>query len=58
MEERLGEMKKEDPDAKILHTWVPYSKISPNLKRALIAAEDAKFLDHEGFDWEGIHKAY
>ena len=29
-----------------------------NLKRALIAAEDANFVDHEGFDWEGIQKAY
>ena len=29
-----------------------------NLKRALIASEDAKFVDHEGFDWDGIQKAY
>jgi monofunctional biosynthetic peptidoglycan transglycosylase len=28
------------------------------LKRAVIASEDAKFVDHEGFDWEGIEKAY
>ena len=38
--------------------WVPYEQISDNLKRALIAAEDASFVDHEGFDWEGIQKAY
>jgi monofunctional biosynthetic peptidoglycan transglycosylase len=37
---------------------VPYNRISNNLKRSLIAAEDSKFLDHEGFDWEGIQKAY
>ena len=37
--------------------WVPYGRISPNLKRAIIASEDAKFVDHEGFDWEGIQKA-
>jgi monofunctional biosynthetic peptidoglycan transglycosylase len=36
---------------------VPYAKISNNLKRAAIAAEDDKFIDHEGFDWEGIQKA-
>ena len=36
---------------------MPYAKISINLKRAIIAAEDAKFVDHEGFDWEGIQKA-
>lgn len=58
MEERLEEMRKTDPDAKIVHEWVNYARISNNLKRALIAAEDAKFLDHEGFDWEGIQKAY
>jgi len=28
------------------------------LKRALVASEDAKFVNHEGFDWEGIEKAY
>jgi monofunctional biosynthetic peptidoglycan transglycosylase len=36
---------------------VPYERISVHLKRAIIAAEDAKFVDHEGFDWEGIQKA-
>jgi monofunctional biosynthetic peptidoglycan transglycosylase len=34
-----------------------YSRVSPNLKRAIIAAEDMKFVDHEGFDWEGIQRA-
>ncbi|MHB1098755.1 MAG: monofunctional biosynthetic peptidoglycan transglycosylase [Burkholderiales bacterium] len=58
MEARLVEMRKTDPEAQIVHRWVPYNRISNNLKRALIAAEDAKFLDHEGFDWEGIQKAY
>jgi monofunctional biosynthetic peptidoglycan transglycosylase len=36
---------------------VPYEKISVQLKRAVISAEDDKFVDHEGFDWEGIQKA-
>jgi monofunctional biosynthetic peptidoglycan transglycosylase len=36
---------------------VPYDRISGNLKRALIAAEDAKFLSHDGFDWEGMQNA-
>lgn len=45
------------PDATLRHQWVPYDRISMNLKRAVIAAEDAKFVDHEGFDWEGIQKA-
>ena len=58
MDTRLEIMQDKNPDAELRHAWVPYSKISSNLKRALIAAEDAKFVDHEGFDWEGIQKAY
>jgi monofunctional biosynthetic peptidoglycan transglycosylase len=58
METRLELMQDKDPKATLRHQWVPYRKISDNLKRALIAAEDAKFVDHEGFDWEGIQLAY
>jgi monofunctional biosynthetic peptidoglycan transglycosylase len=58
MEERLVVLQQKNPDAVLRHQWVPYERISINLKRALIAAEDAKFLDHDGFDWEAIQKAY
>jgi monofunctional glycosyltransferase len=58
MEDRLQLMQEKNPVAGLQHKWVPYSKISDHLKRALIASEDAKFVDHEGFDWEGIQKAY
>ena len=58
MEERLDALQQKNPDAVLRHQWVPYERISIHLKRALIAAEDAKFLDHEGFDWEAIQKAY
>lgn len=37
--------------------WVPMSRISPYLRRAVVAAEDASFFTHEGFDWEGIKDA-
>jgi len=37
--------------------WVPLSRISLHLQRAVIAAEDGAFLRHEGFDWEGIKDA-
>lgn len=57
MEIRLSELRDKDPKAELKHEWVPYHKISVNLKRALIAAEDANFVDHEGFDWEGIQRA-
>jgi monofunctional biosynthetic peptidoglycan transglycosylase len=39
------------------YRWVPYDSISPALKQAMIAAEDAKFVEHEGFDWDGIQQA-
>ena len=58
MEDRLEIIQEKRPDAELKHKWVAYEKISINLKRAVIASEDAKFLDHEGFDWEGIQKAY
>ena len=54
---RLAELREKKPDAQLQKQWVPYSRISPHLKRAIIAAEDAKFVDHEGFDWDGIQKA-
>ena len=57
MAQRQAELREKDPKATIRYQWVPYEKISTHLKRAVIAAEDAKFLEHEGFDWEGIAKA-
>jgi monofunctional biosynthetic peptidoglycan transglycosylase len=57
MEDRLAALQEKDPDAELRHRWVPYRQISPSLKRAVIAAEDIKFLRHEGFDWEGIEDA-
>jgi monofunctional biosynthetic peptidoglycan transglycosylase len=37
--------------------WVPYSQISDTLKRAVIASEDAGFVDHNGVEWEAIERA-
>jgi monofunctional glycosyltransferase len=57
MSSRLERLREKDPKAVLRHQWVPYGRISANLKRAIIAAEDAKFVEHEGFDWEAIQKA-
>ncbi len=57
MDERLEILQEKDPDAELRHRWVIYDRISNQLKRAIIAAEDAKFVDHEGFDWQGIQQA-
>ena len=57
MRQRLSVMRMQNPQANLKYQWVPYEEISPNLKKALVAAEDAKFVEHEGFDWEGIQAA-
>ena len=58
METRLEHLQEKDEKATLRHQWVNYNQISIHIKQAVIAAEDAKFIDHEGFDWEGIEKAY
>jgi monofunctional biosynthetic peptidoglycan transglycosylase len=57
MAQRMDEARARNPILRLRYTWVPYAKISPQLKRAMIAAEDAKFVEHSGFDWEGIQNA-
>jgi monofunctional biosynthetic peptidoglycan transglycosylase len=54
---RLSQLQERHADARLAYKWVPYDRISVQLKRAVIAAEDAKFVEHEGFDWEGIQQA-
>ena len=54
---RMDELRAKSPKAALQYQWVPYERISNNLKRAMVAAEDSKFVDHEGFDWEGIQLA-
>lgn len=57
MEARLSQLRAKQPKAQLKYAWVDYARISSHLKRAIIAAEDMKFVDHEGFDWEGIQRA-
>jgi monofunctional biosynthetic peptidoglycan transglycosylase len=38
--------------------WVPYDAIAPQLKRAVIASEDANFTEHSGVEWDAIEKAW
>ena len=57
MESRLEHLRGKKPGTKLRHAWVPYDRISTHLKRAVVAAEDARFTEHEGFDWEAIEKA-
>jgi len=57
MRQRLAELHQQSPKAELKHRWLPYGRIADPLKRAVVAAEDDKFIDHEGFDWEGMQKA-
>ncbi|MBD5802577.1 Penicillin-binding protein 1A [Azoarcus sp. Aa7] len=57
MDIRRDELQEKRPNAELRHEWVPYERISIHLKRAVIAAEDDSFVDHEGFDWEGMQRA-
>lgn len=58
MQARLSLMQESKPTARLQHRWLAYQKISPSLKRAVIAAEDSRFVEHHGFDWDGIERAF
>ncbi|RPD83262.1 monofunctional biosynthetic peptidoglycan transglycosylase [Neisseria weixii] len=57
MSMRMSQFQQEGRSETLDYRWVPYERISTNLKKALIASEDAKFADHDGFDWSGIQNA-
>jgi monofunctional glycosyltransferase len=54
MADRMDAARAKNPRAALRYQFVPYERIATPLKRAMIAAEDAKFVEHEGFDWDGI----
>ncbi len=58
MRAQQAALREKNPNARIQQQWVPYARISNNLKRAVIASEDANFSEHEGVDWEALEKAY
>lgn len=58
IEYRTAQAESEGKTAKKVMIWQPIGLISPNLQRAVIAGEDARFFEHNGFDWEEIQKAW
>lgn len=58
MQQTLRELRRESPDAQLRHEWVPYDQISTHLKRAVVASEDANFLNHSGVEWQDIKRAW
>jgi len=57
MELRAREAARDGRTVRQVQRWVPYSRISPSLKRAVLVAEDAAFWDHEGIDLEQIRES-
>jgi monofunctional biosynthetic peptidoglycan transglycosylase len=58
MRAQLAKLQEKNPNVQLQHKWVPYERISNNLKRAIIASEDANFAEHEGVDWDALQRAY
>ncbi len=58
MNATIAQLRITDPEATLHYDWAPYDQISVNLKRAVIASEDANFVEHEGVEWEAIRKAW
>lgn len=54
---RLGQQVSAGEKMKMHHHWVPLEEISPALPTAVMASEDAHFLEHHGFDYKAIEKA-
>ncbi|HEX8293928.1 MAG TPA: transglycosylase domain-containing protein [Pyrinomonadaceae bacterium] len=58
IETRLKEAREEGREPRRVQQWVPISRISVNLQRAVLAGEDTNFVAHDGFDYEAIQKAW
>jgi monofunctional biosynthetic peptidoglycan transglycosylase len=58
IETRLKEAREQGREPRRIQQWVPLSRISPNLQRAVLAGEDTNFVTHHGFDYEAIQRAW
>ena len=57
MELRAADAAREGRTVRHVQRWVPYSRVSQPLKRAVLVAEDAAFWDHEGVDYDELRKS-
>lgn len=57
MDQRRAELRRAGKDDALLYTPVPYSRISSNLRRGVLVAEDNDFYEHEGMDVEAMKEA-
>jgi len=54
---RLAQQSSDDKPLTLHHHWVSLEEIAPSLSTAVMASEDARFLEHYGFDYKAIEKA-
>jgi len=58
IEYRIAEARADGQEPRKYMVWQPIEQISPNLQKAVLAGEDARFFEHHGFDWEAIESAW
>lgn len=58
MERRRADLRRQGKNDAIDYRWVPYGRISPNLRRAVLVAEDNEFYEHEGVDTKAMKEAF
>lgn len=58
IEYRISEARAEGREPRKAMMWMPIEQISPHLHRAVLAGEDSRFFEHDGFDWDAIQKAW
>jgi monofunctional glycosyltransferase len=58
MQQRVAEAAARGDELVIRHDWVPLERISPRLRRAVIVAEDGRFHDHDGIDWDALREEF
>lgn len=58
MRAAMRELRASQPDAALRYEWVDYGRIGTALKRAVVAAEDANFTQHNGVEWDAIRAAW
>ena len=58
MEQRKAKLRGEGKSDRLEWTWVPYGRIAPSLRRAVLVAEDNEFYEHEGVDVDAMREAF
>ena len=56
--QRVAEARSRGDDLEIRREWVPLDRVSRRLQRAVIVAEDGRFRDHNGVDWNALREEF